>query len=120
MSSFNALARVAAFSAGRAPTSSRRFIAAVPARRFSSGEDAKLSPPPPPPEPPSKSGGSSFLHRLGAFLTGMGLGGGLGYYTLVAEIKQSTAALEKAIAKNHAAIAKNHAELSDRVGELEK
>eukprot|EP00752_Nemacystus_decipiens_P006270 g5654.t1 len=120
MTFFNALVRVAVVSAGRAPTSSRRIIAAAPARRFSSGETAKPSPPPPPPEPPAKSGGSSFLQRLGAFLAGMGLGGGLGYYQLTLEIKRSTAALEKAIAKNHAELSDGVAELSDRVAKLEK
>lgn len=74
----------------RAPTSSRRIASTVPKRRFSSSsEAAKPSPPPaaaaPAPAPAAeKTGGSSFLQRVAAFLTGAGVGCGVGYYHLAA------------------------------------
>ncbi|CAN0188049.1 unnamed protein product [Ascophyllum nodosum] len=87
-----------------------------------------LSTPPPKPEvivtkPPGggtkpPGGGSSFFQRLAAFLTGAGLGCGVGYYHLSKasagiEIAGSTVALEVAISKSHR-------ELSDRLTKLER
>ncbi|CAN0082811.1 unnamed protein product [Ectocarpus sp. 4 AP-2014] len=126
MASINTFARVATVSVGRAPATSRRIAtaSAAPARRFLSTTTSeaaaaeKPTPPSPQPTPPpaaaeTSSGGSSFLQRLTAFLTGAGVGCGVGYYHLATEIKGSTAALE-------AAIAKNHSNLSDRLDKLER
>ncbi|CAM9586499.1 unnamed protein product [Ectocarpus sp. 6 AP-2014] len=117
MASINTLARVATVSVARAPATSRRIAiaSAAPARRFLStttSEAAAASEKPSTPSPETSSGGSSFLQRVAAFLTGAGVGCGVGYYHLSTEIKGSTAALE-------AAIAKNHSNLSDRLDKLE-
>ncbi|CAM9458479.1 unnamed protein product [Ectocarpus sp. 8 AP-2014] len=117
MASIKTLARVATVSVGRAPATSRRIVtaSASPARRFlatTSEAAAAAAEKPSPPPPETSSGGSSFLQRVAAFLTGAGVGCGVGYYHLSTEIKGSTAALE-------AAIAKNHSNLSDRLDKLE-
>ncbi|CBJ34225.1 hypothetical protein Esi_1554_0001 [Ectocarpus siliculosus] len=96
MASINTLARVATVSVARAPATSRRIAtaSAAPARRFLStttseaaAASEKPSPPSPPPpqptpSPETSSGGSSFLQRVAAFLTGAGVGCGVGYYHL--------------------------------------
>lgn len=80
----------------RAPATPRRIAtaSAAPARRFLSTTTSeaaaaaeKPSPPSPPPpqptpSPETSSGGSSFLQRVAAFLTGAGVGCGVGYYHL--------------------------------------
>ncbi|CAN0306789.1 unnamed protein product, partial [Ectocarpus fasciculatus] len=86
MASINTLARVATATVGRAPATSRRIATAAtaPARRFLSttSEAAAAKPEPAAAEETSSSGGSSFLQRVAAFLTGAGVGCGVGYYHL--------------------------------------
>mmetsp|Transcript_13720 Transcript_13720/g.20199 ORF Transcript_13720/g.20199 Transcript_13720/m.20199 type:complete len:122 (-) Transcript_13720:350-715(-) len=93
--------------------------------RFISAEAPKAAEAAPAPAPATapKSGGSSLFQRLGSFFVGVGIGATAGAYYLKQDIEDSTATLNKSIAKCVASnnnLAKKVAALENQVNQLGK
>ena len=74
---------------------------------------------PPPPPPPAAPRGSSAWQRLVAFTTGVGVASAWFYYSLDADVSESTAAIDASLAAFTADIRNHHADLSARLAVVE-